>query len=184
MKVFFSPFKAPKIYFYTGKLKYGTPYFFPRNWVKYTQKEVLEQAKEKFDKSPENIKTDGYFKQLVNYYKSMQHAVDKKIGFDFVGLGWKTKWGDYRHEWNPIWSFVFFKWQIAIMFIPKHDSHYWESWLYYERDTDKTKSREERILECLENAPQIWSSGSGENKITTNYYTKILKPKYAKLVKI
>lgn len=178
IKAFFSPFKRPKIYFYIGKLTFGTPIFFPRRWVKYNQKEVLKTAKEKFDKSPENIKNDGYFNQLIEYYKSLQHAVKKKIGFDFVGLGWKTKWDRYRYEWNPIWSFVFFKWQIAIIFTPKHNSNYWESWLYYELDTDKSKSKKERIAECRKNAPQIWSTYNNNVKEVVDYYDKILKKKY------
>lgn len=148
LKAFISPFKRPKLYWYIGRVAIGTPYFFPRRWINNKEKR-------------------GYMK-----------AIPRKIGFDFVALGWKTKWDSYRHEWNPIWSFVFFKWQIAVKFIPKHDSHYWESWLYYELDTDKSKSRKERITECREKAPQLWSTSIGGVKDTTDYYTKILKPKY------
>lgn len=154
MKAFFSPFKRPRIRIYAGRIAVGTPYFFPRRWVKNKEK-------------------PGYLT-----------AIPRKIGFDFVRLGWKTKFESFRHEWNPIWSFVFFKWQIAIIFVPEHDMHYWESWLYYELETDKKASKEERISKCLEEAPQIWSSwGKDGEKITTNYYTEILKKKYLKLIK-
>ena len=105
-------------------------------------------------------------------------AVPKKIGLDFVGLGWKTKYDSYRHEWNPIWSFVFFKWQFCIFFTVPHSSHYWESWLYFERNTDKSKSWKERITECKEKAPQIWTSYSKDKKETVDYYSLILKEKY------
>ena len=148
LKAFFSPFKRPKLKLYIGRVRIGTPYFLPRKWIK-------------------NKKKPGYLT-----------AIPRKIGFDFVALGWKTKWDSYRHEWNPIWSFVFLKWQIALMFIPEHDSHYWESWLYYELDTDKTKSKRERIVKCREEAPQLWSTYENGVKETTDYYTKILKPKY------
>lgn len=150
LKTYFSPFKPIKPIFYIGKLRYGTPIFFPRKWIKDKEK-------------------PGYLK-----------AIPKKIGFDIVGLGWKTKWDehDYRFEWNPIWSFVFFKWQIAIIF-NEPVFHYWECWLAYELSTDKTKSPKERIEQAKEVFPCIWSSfypdGSKE-KIC--YWDKILKKKY------
>lgn len=105
LRAYNSPFKAPKLKWYCGKVALGTPYFFPRKWVKNPDK-------------------PGYLK-----------AIPKKIGFDFVPLGWKTKFDFYRHEWNPRISFVFFKWQIAVTFVPEHDMHYWEAWLYYTRET-------------------------------------------------
>lgn len=152
LKVYLSPFKTIIPTFYIGKIRYGVPYFYPRKWIKNKDKK-------------------GY---LI--------AVPKKIGFDFVDLGWKTKWedNDYRHEWNPIWSFVFFKWQIAVIFIPKVDnSNYWECWLYYSRNTDKTKSAEERIKQAREGFPCIWTSYYGNDKEETIcYWDKILKNKY------
>ncbi len=149
LKVFNSPFIRPKIKFYIGKLRYGTPYFFPRRWMNNKDKE-------------------GWLK-----------AVPKKIGFDFVNVGWKEKYGSIRHEWNPMWSFVFYKLQICIFFVVPHDMHYWESWIYYELYSDKTKSKIDRIKECREKAPQIWSSYSSENtKIIIDYYDLILKKGY------
>lgn len=184
MKAFLSPFKPPKIKFYIGKVAFGTPYFLPRKWVKYTEEEIYEKVKEKYRALPPNLHTYTEFERLVRYYSGLNHAIPKKIGFDFVDLGWKTKWSDtdYRHEWSPLWSFVFFRWQIAVMFVPDHRTHYWESWLYYELDTDKKQTKEERILQCLKKAPQIWTSISKEGKETTNYYTKILKKKYLYLI--
>ena len=108
IKVFNSPFKRPKLKWYFGEVAIGTPYFFPRRWV-------------------DNPEKPGY-----------QKAVPKKIGFDFVGLGYKTKWSDtdYRFEWGPLISFVFFKWQIAVMLKVPHPEHYWVCWLTYENATD------------------------------------------------
>jgi hypothetical protein len=148
---FFSPFKRPKLRFYLGKVAIGTPYFLPRKAVKDPQK-------------------PGYLK-----------FVTKKIGFDLVGLGWKTKWTDtdYRFEWSPVISFVFFKWQFAITISATHSDHYWESWLYYTRNTDKTKSRKERIYQTQKDFPQIytqWTTGFEKTKI--DYYPIILKKRY------
>ena len=152
LKVYLSPFKFIRPTFYIGKIRYGTPYFYPRKWI---------EDKEK----------PGYMK-----------AIPKKIGFDFVDLGWKTKWeaDDYRHEWSPIWSFVFFKWQIALMFVPQEQSNYWECWLYYSRDTDKSKSTKERIKQARKGFPCIWIVGPSNKEEKICYWDKILKEKYLK----
>ncbi len=141
LRTYFSPFKPIIPRLYIGKIALGTPYFYPRNWVKSKDK-------------------PGYM-----------HAEPKKIGFDFVGLGWKTKWEDtdFRHEWSPIWSFVFFKWQVALMFRPIEEPHYWECWLayeYYKRDLDKAR----KLFPC------IWKRSRGHSEYETIcYWDLILK---------
>jgi hypothetical protein len=149
LRAYCSPFKPPKLKFYCGKIALGTPYFYPRKWIKNKEKE-------------------GYLK-----------AVPRKIGFDFVTLGWKTKYDSYRFEFSPMISFVFFKWQIAVTFSAPHEDHYWESWLYYTRETDKTNTIVQRIAQCRKEAPQIWSHNEPDGtKITTDYYDLILKNKW------
>lgn len=149
IKALWSPFKPFKLKWYVGKIAIGTPYFFPRKWVPNPEK-------------------PGYNK-----------AVPKKIGFDFVGLGWKTKFDDYRFEWSPILSFVFFGYQIAIIVVAPHADQYWESWLYYENNTDKTKSKRERIAQCRKEASQTWRSlGKDGKDVVIDYYDLILKDKY------
>ena len=147
LKVFFSPFITPRFKFYFGKIKMGTPYFLPRRWVKNPDK-------------------PGYLK-----------AIPRKFGFDFISLGWKTKWTetDYRFEWTPGISFVAFNRQFFVWFSVPHPDHYWTSWLYYERDTDKSLSKEMRIAQCKKNFPQKWLvSHLGETR-TIDYYEFILK---------
>jgi hypothetical protein len=128
------------------------------------------------------IGTPYFFPRVVD--KKINRFKLKKIGFDFVGLGWKTKWSDtdYRFEWNPVWSFVFFKWQIAVMFIAPEQDRYWEAWLYYERNTDKSKSKTERIAQCRKEFNLTWktSSLSKQTSETIDYYTRVLKKKYLK----
>ena len=151
LRVYNSPFKPPQLKWYCGKIAIGTPYFYPRIWKR-------------------NKSNPGYSK-----------AFPRKIGFDFVSLGWKIKWrsDDYRFEWNPLISFVFFKWQIALMFIPENDHQYWEAWLYYTKQTDKKLSVKERIALCRKNAPQKWSRIMPNNvKVTTDYYNLILKKEW------
>lgn len=149
LRAYNSPFKLLKLKFYCGKIALGTPYFLPRKWVK---------SKEK----------PGFLT-----------SVPKKIGFDFVSLGWKTKWTstDYRFEYSPMISFVFFKWQIAVTFVAPHLDHYWEAWLYYTRETKG--STKERIAQCRKKAPQTWSrTYPNGTKETTDYYNLILKKKW------
>lgn len=144
MKVYFSPFKPIKPKLHIGKIVLGTPYFYPRVWKN-------------------NPKKPGY-----------NIAVPKTIGFDFVGLGWKTKWSsvDYRHEYNPIWSFVFFNYQIALTFIPEYQTHYWECWLYYSRETKGTTK--ERLQQARKEFPCVWSSINNGVKEKTYYWDLIL----------
>ena len=150
LKSFFSPFIRPRLRFYLGKIAIGTPYFYPRRWI-------------------DNKEKKGYMK-----------AVPRKIGFDFVGLGWKTKWSDtdYRFEYSPRISFVFFKWQFAIIIEAKEEDQYWESWLFYEFNTDKSKSKKERVKQMRKENPQIWIKHKGEQEIAIDYYEKILKKRY------
>ena len=192
VKALFSPFTPFKVKWYVGKTQIGTPYFLPRKWVKATPELAYKAAEEEikrrenFNKSNANSKFKHEIKpigELYQEYMKRQHAVPLKIGFSYCSLGWKTKWSDtdFRHEWNPILSFVFFGYQIAATFYHPHHSHYWEPWLYYEYETDKTKSKRERIEQCRKEAPQTWTSHRhDEEPVTTDYYTKILKKKYLK----
>jgi hypothetical protein len=145
MKVYFSPFKPPVPKLYIGKIAIGTPYFFPRVWKKTKDK-------------------TGY---LI--------ASPKKIGFDFVDLGWKAKWTstDYRFEWNPVWSFVFFGYQIAITFVSIEPHHYWECWLYYSRETKGTPK--ERLEQAKKGFPCVWVSRKDGVETETCYWDVILK---------
>ena len=153
LKVLNSPFKPFRVEFYIGRTAIGVPYFYPRKWVPNPEK-------------------PGYFK-----------AVPIKIGFNYCGLGWKTKWSDtdYRHEYNPVLSFVFFGYQIALRVINPHFT-YWEAWLCYERNTDKSKSKTERLLECMQMYPNKWKVIRNGKEVVTNHYSKILKTKYLKYI--
>lgn len=151
IKAFFSPFKRPKLKWHFGKIAIGTPYFYPRIWVKNTPRHAHESALNQITEAKifNKRNKDANFKRKIPSYReaydraiNSKRAIPKKIGFDFVGLGFKTKWSDtdYRFEWNPLVSFVFFGLQLAVIVTPPEQHHYWEAWLYYENNTDKTKS--------------------------------------------
>ena len=185
MEVYFSPFKPiiPKLYF--GKIALGCPYFFPRRFVKATPERAHKATKEYIKKEENYNKMNPNYARTIKPYNEIfkekmkcGYSEPKIIGFDFVSLGWKTKYDDYRHEWNPMWSFVFFKWQIALMFIPENDMHYWECWLYYSKETDKSKSREERIKQAREKYSCKWTTYRNEAEEKICYWDVILKNKY------
>jgi len=195
LKILFSPFKPFEISWYIGKTTVGTPYFLPRKWVKATperaKKAALDHIKrqEDWNKANPNSKfqyTIKPFNELYEEYLKHRFAVQIKVGFDYCGLGWKTKWTDtdFRYEWGPTFTFVFFGYQIAAMvgFKDKDALHaYWEAWLCYEYATDKTKSRRERIAECRKIMPQKWTRfHKDRTKEHIDYYERILKSKYLK----
>jgi len=168
----------------------GIPYFLPRKWVKATPELAYKAASDEIERqeqwnklNPEHAREIKLIGELFQEKLKYRFAVPLKVGFSYCGLGWKTKWTseDFRHEWNPVLSFVFFGYQIALTAYSPYHSHYWEPWLYYEYATDKTKSKRERIEQCRKEAPQTWTSSKyGEEPVTTDYYTKILKSKYLK----
>jgi hypothetical protein len=192
-KVLFSPLKPFTIKWYVGKLALGTPYFYPRKWVKATperaKKAALDHIKrqEDWNKANPNSKfqhTIKPFDELYKDYLKHRFAVQIKVGFDSCSLGWKTKWTDtdFRFEHGPMLTFVFFGYQIAAIVKPPTDwpSPYWEIWLCYEYATDKTKSKSERIKQCREIMPQIWRSSKNGVETRIDYYEQVVKPKYLK----
>jgi len=186
LRAYNSPFKPLKLKWYCGKIALGTPYFFPRKWIKGTPKLIHEAVLKYIEKekgynelNPNYSRTIKSYDELYEQKKSYLYAVPKKIGFDFVSLGWKTKYDNYRFEWSPMISFVFFKWQIAIVFEAPHLDHYWESWLYYTRETDKSITTAERIAQCRKEASQTWTTHHSDGtKETIDYYDLILKDKW------
>jgi len=189
LKVLNSPFKPFKVNLYVGKTQVGTPYFLPRKWVKATPELAYKAASEEIEQqekwnklNPEHARKVKLIGELFHEKLKCNFAVPLKVGFSYCGLGWKTKWTDtdFRHEWNPVLSFVFFGYQIALTFYSPYHSHYWEAWLYYEYATDKTKSKRKRIRQCKKRFPQTWKVTSQGKEETIDYYTKILKSKWLK----
>lgn len=185
LKVFNSPLKLPRLKFYFGEIKVGTPHFLPRKWVKITPSEAVEKATKIINKNPRPFfYKDKDFNQIYESQKNLQKPVTKTFGFDFVTLGWKTKWGQFRHEWNPLISFVGFGKQFVIFLLPPKsakdcDFAYWEAWLYY----DGTKgNRIERTKEMLKKYSCTWVHYEDGEKVTNNYYYNILKKKYLHLI--
>lgn len=192
LKILNSPFKPFRLKWYIGKTCIGTPYFFPRKWIKATpelaHKSVLEyiEREENYNKLNPNYARkirpyDEVYQEKLRY----KFPVPLKVGFSSCDLGWKTKWtdSDIRFEWSPVYSFVFFGYQIALMVLapnPEYDHSYWAAWLYYELHTDKTKSKKERIEQCKKEFKVSWIHYDKylEKNYVVNHYDYILKKKY------
>lgn len=72
-------------------------------------------------------------------------------------------------------KFVFLKWKIVVIVSAPEPDHYWTSWLYYENNTDKSKSKKERIEQCKNEFPQNWIFWKNGKRIKVDYYNLILK---------
>ena len=187
-KAMCSPFKRLALKVYAGKLAVGMPYFYPRKLVTVSEAEAIELADKQCAKYDEKgIKYD--YAEELQYARRQRKFVPRRFGFDYIGLGYKTKWTDtdYRFEWSPRLSFVCFGYQIVLTVLPKlskdaannSSDYYWEAWLYYNYNTDATKSRKERIAEAREAKPMdITSYRKGEDPITYNIWDSVLKSRY------
>ena len=127
-------------------------------------------------------------RKWVKTKKGFRSPIEVKyLWFDFITLGWKTKWNEYRFEWSPMISIVLFSKQVCIWFIPNINLDeyrialdcYWEAWLNYKYKTDKSKSVEKRLEELQKEYSCSWGN---EEKGYTNYYPIILKNKYHYLI--
>ena len=184
-KAMCSPFKRLTLKWYVGKTAVGMPYFYPRKLVPLSETEVYAEAdKESNRLSAAGVKCD--YADLLKTARRTRKFVLRRFGFDYIGLGYKTKWSntDYRFEWSPRLSFVCFGYQIAATVVPKLPKdvsidYYWESWLYYNYNTDATKTPKERIAETREERPgMITSYRKGNDPITTCTWDSILKSRY------
>jgi hypothetical protein len=189
LRAFRSPFQRPKIRFYIGRRNIGTPYFLPRKWVKATPELAHKAAIQHIEKeesynrlNPQSARKIKPYNEIYEEKLRYNYAVRKRIGFDFVGLGWKTKWTstDFRFECAPRWSFVAGPLQIAIVFDHPHPNMYWEAWLFYRHCTDRSARVSERVAKMKSEFPLTFKIDTKEETKIVNYYDKILRSKWIK----
>jgi hypothetical protein len=156
--------------------------------VPLSETEVYEYA----DKEAERLGNAGVkydYANLLQNARRTRKFVPRRFGFDYIGLGYKTKWSntDYRFEWSPRLSFVCFRYQIAVTVVPKMPKdavlssidYYWESWLYYNYNTDATKTPKERIAEAREERPgMITTYRKDEQPVIASVWDTVLKSRY------
>lgn len=181
-----TPFVHLKGHWYFGKIAIGVPYFYPRYLRKKTDADIIETLIDMSDNERRYIKeNNGWKTWLDNQHESHKFVQAKWFKFDYVRLGWKTKWDEYRFEWNPGFSLVLFNKQLNVIFKPDmpttfdFDDVYWEGWLTYNFETDKKKPVHDRLIEFFNKYGAIWKRTNELGKEEdVDYMYEILKPNY------
>ena len=177
-------FVKPKKKFYIGKLKYGAPYFYPRNFIStiLSIRRLKLRTKEEYE---EKIKTWPYSsiedKKFYNYpvvrrsynkiIKIFNNYFFIQIGYPFAitkyDLGWKSKWDTPRFEFAPSFQIYFLFWQFCIFWNAPdgNNSLYYEMYLWYKNFHDKN----------IIKAKETWSWKCGKTNISTWNDLYILK---------
>jgi len=155
-----SPFLPPVKKYYLGKLRHGTPYFWPRGFhttifsfrkLKLTPQEDLDKMvndhvrkSRKFSNLPRYNRSKEYIFKLFGRY--FWFSIGSPIKIAKGDLGWKDKFESPRFEWSPFYMICFFNWQFCIHWTAptKDEDRYWEMVLWYlyyaDKDIKKAKS--------------------------------------------
>ena len=155
-------FEPPKKEYYLGKLRYGIPYFYPKNHnstiisFRILKRRPLEEYNKIIEKFPWRKKEELYSnlpmvrKNRDWIIKIFNKEILVSIGFPIVvkniELGWKEKYGVPRFEWSPMFQLYFFKWQFCILYNApeRHTSLYYEMILWWMYFNDKDLAEAER----------------------------------------
>ena len=175
-------FKQPVKKYYFGKIRFGTPYFFPRNFEKWIFSFRILREKSPEDREQYAIKYPHLKNQEVNKFSNLpmvrrnRYTIFKlfgkyiflSIGYPItikrVQLGWKWKYDDVRYEWSPSFNIYFFNWQFCVFHKSpdRDDDRYYEMILHYLYSADKD----------IEKAEEIWNWTDmhlGESTWNKNY---------------
>lgn len=171
-------FKPPVKEFYFGKLRYGTPYFWPINFCstiiyirklkRKTQDEIIEyrtkyprvSGKEiEYSNIPMCRRTWDKIITLFGHDYFIQWGWPIKLSFQ--ELGWKDKFGSPRFEWCPSFKIFFFGLQFCIFWRSpikdKFEDQYWEQILWYIHYANKDITK----------AKKTWPWNNYETKISS-----------------
>ena len=58
LKIFCSPFIRPKLRLYCGEASIGTPFFYPRKWVRPNDKMALEAAEKEIQRLEQRLEKE------------------------------------------------------------------------------------------------------------------------------
>jgi hypothetical protein len=145
-------FIPPKKSYYLGKLRHGSPYFYPRNFVssfiylrrlRFKTPEQVEEYEKKYAhlvKYNDNYKFSNLpmvrrsFNKIFKLFSSYWYIeIGYPIRIHSNELGWKDKWDSPRYEWSPAFYIFFFKWQFCIWWNSpiEYNDKYYEQILWY-----------------------------------------------------
>jgi hypothetical protein len=161
--VFIPPVKK----YYFGKLKYGTPYFYPwgfNSTIIYIRKLKLREEKTYAELAFPWRKEDCKFSNfpMVRRIKNWVIKIFKSYYYIEIGspikiakgeLGWKDKYDTPRYEWSPFFMICFFKWQFCIHWNSPDDDNndtYYEMILWYLYYSNKDINKAEKTWDWVE----------------------------------
>ena len=142
-------FKLPKKQYYLGKQKYGTPYFWPRNYNRkvisvrklkispdYNPERDKYPAK-KFSNMPMALRSKYWISKIMGSYYFIE--VGWPIKLNRNTLGWKDKFESPRFEWTPTFQIFFFGYQFCIFWNSPdgNNDRYYEMILWWLNYSDK-----------------------------------------------
>lgn len=140
-------FKPPIKKYYFGRLVFGTPYFFPRNFnrnilslrkLKLTPQEELDKLPNEFQRKAKKFSNLPMVRRSKEWIIRIGKGwywiqVGWPISIGTVDLGWKDKFESPRFEWCPMFYVFFFGLQFVIMWKAPEgdDNNYYEQILWY-----------------------------------------------------
>ena len=155
-------FRRPKMGFYFGPWRKSP--FLPlyRTNILYIGKYGTYDAKWSWARMESCEWNEVYKKEHPLFTRFFKPAYNLPLWLTFrldsFSLGWKTKYDDYRFEYNPSWSITAFGWSFGVYFYPPRakkseelsevDDDYWEAVLWtaydvlWDRKTRKTNQDE------------------------------------------
>lgn len=136
-------FKKPKKITYFGKVKHGTPYFYPWNYCGTIFKTRV------IDKNYTG-KYYGRCKKIFDF-NILNKRVEIYIGYPIKilnqNIGWKDKWDSPRFEWSPAFHIFFFGLQYFTYLkapVNNRQDNYWEMILWWKYYCDKDINKAEK----------------------------------------
>lgn len=153
-------FKLPIKKYYLGKIRYGTPYFNPRNFCSsiIRIKRVTKRSEEEISKLsdwgktiksnmynlPMSLRSKYWIIKLFNNYYWIE--IGSPIKIVKYGLGWKDKFNSPRFEWTPSFQIWFFNLQFCIHWAAPDNNEdlYYEMILWYMKYANKDINEAEK----------------------------------------
>jgi hypothetical protein len=170
-----SPFIKPKVKYYFGRIKYGTPYYEPMNFnstfiyirkLKPRSKEDYEniikdkpwlKERERFTNLPMVRRSKDWIIKILGIYFYIK--IGWPIMFNQTELGWKDKFSTPRFEWTPAFSLYLFKWQLYGHYDIESDrpsDYYWEMYLWWKYYSDKDLEKARKTWPWTRNGKSSW----------------------------
>lgn len=146
-----SPYKNLKRVFYFGRVQYGCPYFYPRNYVPYFIS--IKKFLPKFN-------SNKYFK-IGKYYIFFGSA----IIFKKHDFSWKDKYNTPRYEFTASKYLFIGPFQFIMRYVPIFEKYgeFFEQYLWYKYYSDENLEKAEKTWGWMRNGVSTWNKDYYEN---------------------